>query len=344
MKNIFKDLKNFILFKRYEKKCDVGYFCESKFIYNYIEPYIKKKNKKKNVVIISFENINDKDIEQNKFFVFKSNFFRELIFLSLNLKYLYSSTPDLNYTIFKKSKLNKCKYIYLQHTPVSLTMIYNEKAFVAFDAVQVISSFQFKEMLEIKNKFGLNTKIFKSEYLFTKKKNKFVEDKIVDVLIAPTWNSNFYKLDCHKSLKKFLDQKNISYKIRPHPMSYNKGEIKKYDLKNLGMNIYDDEFVNFSKYKFFISDWSGLFIEYAIIFKRKSYLINTPKKIINKNYKNFNSTPIEISLRNIFCKTYEINDIGEIIKDINSIKENNKSSDITSIDLDIKKIIDKNFY
>ena len=127
-------------------------------------------------------------------------------------------------------------------------------------------------------------------------------------------------------------------------MSYNKGEIKKYDLKNLGMNIDDDEFVNFSKYKFFISDWSGLFIEYAIIFKRKSYLINTPKKIINKNYKNFNSTPIEISLRNIFCKTYEINDIGEIIKDINSIKENNKSSDITSIDLDIKKIIDKNFY
>ena len=54
-------------------------------------------------------------------------------------------------------------------------------------------------------------------------------------------------------------------------MSYRKGEITIKDLKNLKIDIDQDEFINFNKYNFFISDWSGLFIEYAMIFKRKSY-------------------------------------------------------------------------
>ena len=46
--------------------------------------------------------------------------------------------------------------------------------------------------------------------------------------------------------------------------------------------------INFNEYNFLISDWSGIFIEYALIFKRKCYLINTPKKysiriIVNLN-------------------------------------------------------------
>ncbi len=344
MINFFKDLLNFFRYKRHETNCNIGFFCETNFIYQYIEPYIKKKIKKRRVIIISFENIIDKDIEQKSVFVFRSNFFRELVFLTLNLKYLYSSTPDLNYTIFKKSRLNKCKYIYLQHTPVSLTMIYKEKAFNAFDAIQVISNFQYKEMLEIKNKFSLKTKIFKSKYLFTDKISKSSDNKVIDLLIAPTWNTSFFKLNCHKLLKKALDESKLSYKIRPHPMSYTKGEISKNEIKNLEMDIDDSEFIDFKKYNFFVSDWSGLFIEYALIFKRKSYLINTPKKVSNENYKNYSSIPIEISLRNILCKTYEIQNISEIVKDILKIKENFKNSNKITEDLNIKKIIDENFY
>ena len=344
MKNFFKDLINFFRYKRSEAICNVGFFCESSFIYNYIEPYIKKKIKKKNIIIISFEDIYDEDIQDKNVFVFKSNFFRELVFLTLNIKYLYSSTPDLNYTIFKKSKLNKCKYIYLQHTPVSLTMIYNEKAFNAFDAVQVISNFQYIEMLEIKKKFNLKTQIFKSKYLFTEKANKLSNDAIIDVLIAPTWNSNFYKLNCHKLLKKYFDQKQLSFKIRPHPMSYKKGEISKIELKNFQMEVDEDEFVNFKKYDFFVSDWSGLFIEYAILFKRKSYLINTPKKISNENYKNYSTLPIEISLRNILCKTYDTENLNELAEEIFIIKENFLKSNYEKQDHNIKNIIDDNFY
>ena len=104
-------------------------------------------------------------------FVFKTNLIRELIFLTLKLKFLYSSTPDLNNTIFKRSKFSNCKYIYLQHSPVSLNLIYRENAFDFFDAVQVINNYQLNEMNEIKKINSLKL-IFKSKYLFVEKQKK----------------------------------------------------------------------------------------------------------------------------------------------------------------------------
>ena len=42
-----------------------------------------------------------------------------------------------------------CKYIYIQHSSVSLNMAYDDNAFINFDAVQVINKFQSKEIDKI---------------------------------------------------------------------------------------------------------------------------------------------------------------------------------------------------
>ena len=99
-------------------------------------------------------------------YTFKTNFFRELFFLTLKLKYFYSSTPDIDNTIFKRSKLSNCKYIYIQHSPVSLNLIYRDSAFDNFDAIQTISKFQYNEIKEIIKKRNLKLKVFKSKYRF----------------------------------------------------------------------------------------------------------------------------------------------------------------------------------
>ena len=129
------------------------------------------------------------------------------------------------------------------------------------------------------NRYNLKIKIFKSRYLFVKKhlNKKDYAKKDADLLIAPSWNSSFFKLECHKILRDLLINNDITYKIRPHPMSYIKEEISKKDLLNLGMKI-DSQYIDFNKYNFFISDWSGLFINYPNIGPRKSYLINQLKK------------------------------------------------------------------
>ena len=342
---ILKDIFNFYKLKKSENKYNVGYFCESNFIYEYLEPYIEKKQKKIKVLIISFDNIKSNLIDKESVFIFQTKMFREIVFLTLKLKFLYSSTPNLNQTIFRKSKFSKCKYIYLQHTPVSMTLIYSSNAFDHFDAVQTISKYQYNEMKEIVLKNKLKTKIFKSKYQFINKQIKNNKKTLADtdLLIAPSWNSGFYKLNCHVKLKEFLDNYNLSYKLRPHPMSFKKKEITKQNLVDLNIPLDTSNFFNPFKYNFFVTDWSGIFIEYALIFKRKAYLINTPKKMVNKNYLEFKNKPIEISLRNIIGKTFEVDNIKEIAVEIDKLKKKHKSLELSEDD-SIKKIIDDNFF
>ena len=340
MIDFFKDFIKFISFKLRKSKNELCFFCENRFILNYLEPFISKKSKNKPVLIFCFENIDYKEFKNVNFFFLKTNFFRELFFLTANFKYLYSSTPDLENTIFKRTKFSKCKYIYLHHSPVSLTLIYNSNAFDAFDAVQAISTYQFKEMKEIISKNKLRTRVFKSKYLFINKqieKNK-TQNPDADVLIAPSWNTSFYKLGCHKLLIKNLTESKISYKLRPHPMSLVKKETSINDLEKLGIPIDKLNFLNLYKYRFLITDWSGIFIEFALIFKRKSFLVNTPKKIHNQSYLNYSNKPSEISLRNILAKTYDIKNIQNIVKEIKVSKNEMKE------DENLKKIINENFY
>jgi hypothetical protein len=298
--------------------------------------------KKHKILILSFEDINRDYLNLKNVFIFKTNLFQELVFLTLKLKYLYSSTPDLNVTIFKKSKFSNCKYIYLSHSPVSLTLIYREHAFNNFDAVQVTNTYQFEEMREIVKNNNLKTKVFKSKYLFLKKQQEKIKlgNFETDVLVAPSWNSSFYKTKCHILLNDLLKKKSLSFKLRPHPMSYTKGEISKNDLIKEGIIIDSEQTIDFQKYNFLISDWSGIFIEYSLVSKEKSFIINTPKKMLNKNYNQFKKKPIEIDLRNILGQTYEISEIPKMVDEI----YNRKNSNDKKIDFDFQKKLDEIFY
>lgn len=342
MIKIFKDIYNFIRFKKNEKIYKIGFFSENNFIYQYLEPYIVRRNKKTNIFVISFEDLNRDYLNERNVYVFKSKFFQELVFLTLNIKYLYSSTPDLNSTIFKKSKFSNCKYIYISHSPVSLTLIYREDAFNNFDAIQVTNSYQYEEMKQIKEKNMLKTKIFKSKYLFLEKAKKNYRPKNIerDLIIAPSWNSNFYKNKCHIILNELLKEKKISFKIRPHPMSFKKGEISRDELLKDKIILDDNKKIEFDRYNFLISDWSGIFIEYFLISGKRAFMINTPKKMLNKNFKQFKAEPIEIHLRNVIGKTYEISEINKLVDEIYILKQSGEKN----IETNLEKKLDKIFY
>ena len=127
-------------------------------------------------------------------------------------------------------------------------------------------------------------------------------------------------------------------------MSYIKQEVSKKELHDLNFNIDESEIVNYQDYDYFITDWSGLFIEYSIISNKKSYLINTPKKISNKNYSSYKNKPIEISLRNTLGNVYNIEDIDKISEEILTLKNKQKNSNTPYEDLNIKNTINKIFY
>ena len=70
MINFFKDLKYYYLFKKTKKNYTIGFFSENNFIFQYLEPYIKKKVKKNKVLILSFEKIERDYLNSEDIFVF----------------------------------------------------------------------------------------------------------------------------------------------------------------------------------------------------------------------------------------------------------------------------------
>jgi hypothetical protein len=138
MINFFKDFYNYIVFLKLSKN-RIAFFIDNQYLVKYLRPYIVKRLYK-NPILISFEKFH-LDFGPINLFVFKTTLFRSLIFLTHKLKVLYSTTPGLNKTIFAKSKFVKCKYIYLQHSPISLTLAYPDQYFDEFDAKPVNVSF-----------------------------------------------------------------------------------------------------------------------------------------------------------------------------------------------------------
>ena len=336
MINFIKDFLNFYKFKKNEKFFRAIFFNENEFTYSYLKEHIKLRKSPNKIAIISFEIIPEKN--SIKTFFFKTNFFRKLFFLTLRINFIYSTTPDLNNSIFLKSVISKNKYIYLQHSPISLSMIYREKAFINFDMIQAVNKPQMNDILDINKIHKKKIKILKSKYLFLENKKKIKASKnIIDVLIAPTWNTDFYKLNLHKILKKILLSSNKSFELRPHPMSFKNKEITLDDLNKDEIIVNTDKDLNYNNYHFLITDWSGIYVEFALIKNTIPILIDTKKKVLNQNYINFSNAPLEITSRNILGHQIKIEEVNNIL----NILDKNAKEDPTNI---INNFYNKNFF
>tara|TARA_B100000700_G_C14953276_1_gene812740 strand:- start:307 stop:1332 length:1026 start_codon:yes stop_codon:yes gene_type:complete len=308
-------------------KKDKIFFCENAYTFEYLKPIIEnqllKKNKSK-ISVISHKKIN---LNKNKFneIHFNYDFFLEFFFLTLNSNYIYSTTPGLGENLFKKSLFNKsAKYIYIQHSNISLTMGYHQNAFINFDAIQVINSYQNNEAQLIRDKYKKRFKIFKSKYYYLKKftKNENSSSKKIDFLIAPTWNTNFFANKIYLKIINQIAKKNFSYLLRPHPMSFKKKEISYEELNNNNIMFDTKSKVDLTKYRFLVSDWSGIFIEFFLVNGIKSILFNTTPKVLNKNFEYYRKTPIEIDLRKYISVVFEHDNLKEFDKLLSQLENN----------------------
>lgn len=337
MFNFLKCIYNFFKLIILNKNSKRFFFVENKNIYQYLEPYIESSQKK--CILISKENLETQ--KKNILIVLNIDFFLELALIFLNAKYLYSSTPDLENSIFKKSKITNCKYIYLQHSNISLSMGYNEHAFNNFDAIQAINIFQINDIKKIKKHFKKKIRIIKSKYLFLdklkQKEKKNTSKKIIDVLIAPTWNTNIYSEFIFNEIIKILTLNKISFTIRPHHMSL-KENFNEINLLNKKFDIDKSPILDISKYDYLITDWSGIFLEFIQIKKKKVFLLNTKKKILNTNYSNLFENPIELELRDEFGVIIDINNLDMFGLYCSDIKQNKAVHSIKNFDISEKQL------
>ena len=314
---MLSDLFKIIYFFLFHNNNYYIFFSENNFTYKFLERYIAKKTRKK-VLVFSFHEINKKSKFLNYLFL-KNNFTRELFFIFCNCKFFYTTTPDIGFTIFKRSKNKNIKYIYLQHSMFSLNAIYNENSFVNFDTIQCISKMQEEEVKEINNLKRKKIRTFKSKYLFPYKNEN--NDQKFEILIAPTWHTNFYRQKFFENIINLLIEQKITFKIRRHNMSIKNKELDEKIIKKYNIKFYEDEIINFKDFNYLISDWSGIIIEYYLIKNTKSFVINSKQKIRNKNFSCSKKIPTEVKYREVFSNVYQIDEIKHMVSDIISNKK-----------------------
>ena len=322
--NTISNLKNIFKFFKNNKHDTVCFFNENKTTYEYLKYYIKKSKKKK-IIFFSLEKLEfslDKNIT---IILINQSFFIELFFLFLKSKYVYSTTPGLGFTLFKRTLVSKyTKYIYIQHSPVSLTMAYDKNAFINFDAIQAINKFQFIEINEINKIHKKKIKAFKAKYKFL---NYNIAKQDCNLLIAPTWKTDFYSSGFYLTLLNKLIEQKIDFIFRPHYMSLKKKEIQSNQLAFLKDKLDLSSKVELFKYRNLISDWSGIFIEFAIYNNKKPHLFNSKKKILNLNYNNsFKNSSFEEYARKKICFNYNFDQIDLLIDNLkkDNVADNNE--------------------
>lgn len=304
---MFSDILNLFRFLKYQKKVKRIFFFENSFVENHLEPYIYKNKNKDDTFIISFYKIQNQNLKKFKIFQIKNFFFLNLFFLLLETKYCYSSTPDIDFTAFKRSVFNKTKYIYIQHSPVGLIKNYRSNAFTKFDIVQVVNRFQELDLREINKVKNTKIKIWRGKYLFMNKNDinlSIKSNSKIKILIAPTWGTTFFKDKSHLLIKKNLNPEKYELFLRPHSMSVTKKDIVINSFIKQNFKIVIGK-INFSEYDILISDWGGIYIEFAKIMETKSILIQNSEKNLNNEFYHFSSKSIHSLARS---------KLGEIIK------------------------------
>ncbi len=335
------DIFTFIDFLKYQKKTRRIFFFENSFIESHLAPYLYKNKDIQQTIIVTLYNIQNNNLKKFKIFKFRRLFFLNLFFLILKIKYCYSSTPDIDNSAFQRSVFKKTKYIYIQHSPLGLCKIYRDNAFSNFDVVQVVNSFQKKDLINICKIKNKKIKPWRGKYLFLSKNhqrsniNKLGKKRI---LIAPTWDTNFFDLNLHLLIKKNLSDIKNDVFIRPHNMSIIKKKISISELKKNEFKIADGN-INLSEFDLLITDWSGIYIEFAKINKIKSILIQNKEKILNEKFYEFEDESIDSFAREKLGKILTIDKIDLIQSEVDSILLNQ-----VNYSGEIKEFFDKYFY
>jgi len=310
MLDFFFDLVNFIKFKKKERKYKFIFFCENPYTFEFLKKYIYKKQNTNKCATLTFFNLKDQFLKKENIIFLRTKIFKQIFFQTNKINFVYSSTPDLGYSLFLKSKLHKCKYIYIQHSPVSLTMIYKNKAFNNFDAVQTINKSQYREIQEINFFFKKKIKPFKSKYFLLEKNLPFKSTN--KVLIAPTWGTNFFDDNIFFNIIKLIEKNNFKFVLRLHPETINKNTFFLKKLKDKGIILNNEPKIDLLDFSNLITDWSGIYFEFAFLKKIKPIVINTNKKINNVNYTQYRKLPLEIRARKIIAHEIELNNLSLI--------------------------------
>ena len=238
---------------------------------------------------------------------------RSNFFINLKATIMVMTMPDLETFHIKRSKVYPVHYVYIFHSLCSTHYIYRKTAFDNFDTIFCTGNYQIIEIQEREKKSNLAKKklvkhgygrldILINEVQSTNVRKNASNNKVV--LIAPTWGPNGLIETKGQEIVHILLDSGFNVILRPHPMTIKKSnniiqKIEKEFKDNLNFKLETD--IRNTESLFLcdcmISDWSGVAIEYAFVFEKPIFYIDTPQKINNPEHHQIGLVPLEEKIR-----------------------------------------------
>lgn len=266
---------------------------------------------------------------------------RNWLFENIDTQLFIMTMPDIDKYQVKRSK-HPVHYLYVQHSLVSLHMVYREGAFDHYDTIFCGGEHHVREMREIEKLHNLEPKILVEHgYAWL---DSIVEQAAArpvktpapgspkHVLIAPSWGSDgVIETGVGAKLTDQLLGQGYKVTLRPHPetIKHSKPIVdaiikahKNNPLFDYEANVSGQDSLHASDVM--ISAWSGATFDYAFGLGKPVVFVDVPKKINNDNYTDISLDPIEVYIRSELGQVIDPNNLESL--DIEALRPPSKDS------------------
>ena len=231
-----------------------------------------------------------------------------VLMMKLEADVMVMTTPDLENFQLKRSYVKKdIEYIYVPHDVNSSNLTFHKDALDHFDTIFVSGVQNKSEIREREEKNGLPSKNLvewgssvidnmAAAYEETEKDKK-------TILIAPSWQKDNIMDSCIEELLDALKGDGYRVVVRPHPQYVRLFEEKIDRLARKyagqGIEVQKDFSSNKTVYEadVLVTDWSSIAFEYAFSTLKPVLFVNTPMKVVNPDYQELQTIPIDLVLR-----------------------------------------------
>lgn len=261
---------------------------------------------------------------------------RNWLFENIEADVMVMTMPDLHRYQVKRSR-HPVHYVYVQHSAVSLHMVYRNGAFDHYDSVFCAGPHHVTEMRALEKQRNLAPKHLvecgysrldavirdAKEHSADKKRGESVQ---AHVLIAPSWGEHCITETHGKELVSRLLAVGHRVTLRPHPMTLKfrpdvVDAICKPHIHNAHFMCEDNVGGTASLYDsdVMISDWSGAALDYAFGLSKPVVFIDVTRKMNNPDYADLAIVPLEEQIRPHIGKVISpenISDIAQAVEDV----------------------------
>lgn len=323
-----KDYKRF--YEDYNKQ--IVFFAEAAGFYKYYKDTIEYILKSSDVVI-HYVTGDPKDPllekETDKFKVYYIGTKRIISFMmKMDANVVVMSTPDLDKSYVKKSMMrDDVEYIYLPHGVDSGNLTthtnglenFNTVLCPGIDSVNELRASEKEYKLKEKNLVEWGSSVIDNMIAAWEAKSEAHVNETSTILIAPSWQDDNIIDYCIEPLLEALLKTEYKIILRPHPQYVRYGmdylnELNDKFGSNEMFELQTDFSSNDTVYNadVLVTDWSSIAFEYSYATLKPTLFIDTPMKVMNKEWKRINIEPINIFARNQIGKSVDPNEIEKV--------------------------------